>query len=501
MNGEIYNYVELRRELADYPFRSRTDTEVMLAAYLRWGDKCLHRFVGMFAFLIWDARTQSLFAGRDRFGVKPLYYHVDCQGTVRLASEIKALHGSGVAREPDQASWACYLAHGLYDHSDRTFWKDIKALPAGHTFTWCAGQTKLNRWYDPGAENGQELTGSARDAEQEYRTLLEDSVRLRFRSDVPVGVCLSGGLDSSTLLGLIHKAQGVDSTVTAYTFVTGDAAYDELPWVQQMLSGTKHALEVCRLDAQDVPALASEIQHQQDEPFGGVPTLAYATLFKRARAGGTIVLLDGQGMDEQWCGYDYYENTSSARAIVQGCKDSPVRPNCLRPEFRALTPEPVFERPFGDDLRNLQYRDIRHTKIPRALRFNDRVSMAASVELREPVLDHRLVEFALRQPAEYKITGGTRKWLLRRIARTLAPDGVTQQPKRAMQTPQREWLRGPLRPWAESMIATAMAHWGGCWFDVRRMWSEWDAFVGGSADNSFYVWQWISLGMISGDAS
>ena len=500
LNGEIYNYLELRAQLNHYSYRSSTDTEVILAAYERWGTACLDKFIGMFALLLWDERRQLLFAARDRFGVKPLYYHVQPDGTLLAASEIKALFAAGVPATPDAATWAAYLALGLYDHSERTFWEGIQCLPPGHFCLWQRGETRLTCWYDLAERVGKEEDNRPVDqVEEEYQTLLEESVRLRFRADVPVGINLSGGLDSSTLLGLVQTLQGPESDVRAFTFITGDSKYDELPWVEQMLAQTRHPLTVCRLEPDDVPALATSVQSHQDEPFGGLPTLAYARLFEQARAAGVVVLLDGQGMDEQWAGYDYYAGVANgtAPATVQGTKDRPVRPECLTPEFRALAGGSELPRPFTDALRNSQYRDARYTKIPRALRFNDRVSMRASIELRDPFLDHRLFELALRQPSDRKIVNGTRKWLLRRMTSKMLPQGVVEAPKRALQTPQREWLRGPLRTWAEEQIEQAIDAWGGAWLQANGVRSTWRSYLDGASDNSFYVWQWISAGMMS----
>jgi len=499
LNGEIYNYLELREELSEYPFQSRSDTEVILAAYERWGEDCLSHFIGMFAFLIWDSRARRLFAARDRFGVKPLYYHVQPDGTLLVASEIKALHAAGVAAAPDAATWATYLAYGVYEHSESTFWQDVRSVPAGHRLVWQDGRTRICCWYNlvdrVEPEPDRRPVGQVQD---EYLDLLTESVRLRFRADVPVGINLSGGLDSSTLLGLVHRVQGTDSEVKAFTFTTGDPRYDETPWVEQMLAKTRHRWVECRLTAEDVPALARAVQRHQDEPFGGVPTLAYARLFEEARAEATIVLLDGQGLDEQWAGYDYYQSASNGSAgLVQGTRQRTVRPECLVPEFGSLATEFTPAGPFTDRVRNLQYRDIRYTKIPRALRFNDRVSMRASTELREPFLDHRLVELALRQPVERKIVNGTGKWLLRQVVRGMLPAAVSEAPKRPVQTPQREWLRGPLREWAAGCIEEALDARGGEWLDRRAVRAAWREYCQGRGDNSFYVWQWISLGMMA----
>lgn len=497
-NGEIYNYLELRKELSDYPFQSRTDTEVVLAAYDRWGEACLERFVGMFAFVIWDAHNRRLFAGRDRFGVKPLYYHLRADGDLAIASELRAFRTLGVATEPDPVSWSTYLTSGKHEYSPRTFWLGVQTLPAGHKLTWREGSTKISRWYDLATAVGDQLDArSDAEVESEYIALLEESVQLRFRSDVPVGINLSGGIDSSILLGLVHRIQQPESEVSVFTFITDDARYDELPWVQQMLARTRHPLVTCKLNAEMVPELAKSVQSHQDEPFGGIPTLAYARIFEEARARGIVVLLDGQGMDEQWAGYDYYRNSNGSRAesLVQGTVTSPTRPDCLKPDFASLAERFESPRPFPDTLRNLQYRDARFTKIPRALRFNDRVSMRSSTELREPFLDHRLFELALRQPSRRKIQGDTGKWMLRRMAARLAPKDLIESPKRPLQTPQREWLRGPLAKWADERIRDATAVAGGEWLHEELTMKEWGSFRQGAGDNSFFIWQWINLAL------
>jgi asparagine synthase (glutamine-hydrolysing) len=500
-NGEIYNYLELRAELeSEYQFRTRTDTEVLLAAYEKWGARCLEKLIGMFAFVIWDEHSQTAFAARDRFGVKPFYYHQKPDGTLLVASEIKTLHAAGVRREPNAGAWATYLTYGLCNHTDETFWENIEALPPGHALTWRSGDLKIERWYDLAEKVDFDFDARSEAAvKEEYFELLKESVNLRFRADVPVGINLSGGVDSSTLLGLVHAVQGADSNVKVFTFTTGDENYDELPWVSEMLAQTNHPLTVCQLNAEEVPRLAADVQRFQDEPFGGIPTLAYAKLFERARAEGVIVLLDGNGLDEQWAGYDYYRHALGGAvvvpSIVQGANSKPVRPDCLQPEFRALAT--AFEMPemFPDKMRNLQYRDVRYSKIPRAMRFNDRVSMRSSTELREPFLDHRLFELAFRQPAERKISNGTHKYLLRQITRQLLPEKISGAPKRPLQTPQREWLRGELREWAAAEINQALQSVGGVWLEKQSVQKAWAEYCEGASDNSFYVWQWINLSL------
>jgi asparagine synthase (glutamine-hydrolysing) len=503
-NGEIYNYRELRLELeSSFPFHTQTDTEVLLAAYARWGADCLHHLVGMFAFAIWDEHKQTLFAARDRFGVKPLFIHVTADGQLLLASEIKALHAAGVTRRPDQITWATYLSAGMYDHSARTFWEDIEQLPAGNCLTWSPGRThRIHTWYDAAAEALRCGIDSRSDDEagEELLALLDESVRLRLRSDVPVGVSLSGGLDSSLLLALIHRTQTPEADIKTFTFICGDADYDETPWVEQVLARTGHPSRFCRLRIEDVPALAARVQFYQDEPFGGLPILGLARVHERARDEGVTVLLDGNGIDEGWAGYDYYARAArvdTGTGPLQGTQSLPTRTDCLRPEFAALGEPFLSPTPFGNPLRDLQYRDVRYAKIPRCMRFADRVSMMFSRELREPFLDHRIIELGLRQPLERKIRDGQSKWLPRRVAENLLPEAVRRSPKRALQTPQREWLRGALVPWADDFIEAGLARWGCDWFDADAVRAAWGDYRRTKSDNSFPVWQWLTVGLMS----
>ncbi len=498
LNGEIYNYRELRNELSNYSFHTATDTEVLLAALERWGPACSDKLIGMFAFLVWDAKERRLHAVRDRFGVKPLFYSRQSDGGLLLASEIKALWRAGVPRQPDQQTWANYLVYGSYGY-ENTFWKNVHSLPAGYSLVWDQTGLSIGPWYDLAKRVTASGEDSRSDGEalEDYRTLLENSLALRFRSDVPVGVCLSGGLDSSVLFAAIEQMDASTRRIPAFTFSTESAEYDELPWVARLLAGSRHQLITATLRPTDVPSLAAEVQSHHDQPFGGVPTLAYSQLFRKAADEGVTVLLDGQGMDEQWAGYDYYRNSAKDQ-IVQGVAGSPLRPRVLRPEFAALARPPEYPEPFPDQLRNLQLRDLTRTKLPRALRFNDHISMQASVELREPFLDHRLVEMALRQPRERKIRNGVQKWGLRELAAHMDRlGGNAATPKRPVQTPQTEWLRGPLARWGQQAVnGLVETEPERSWFDVVRLKREWDSFCDNGGDNSFFVWQWISAAML-----
>lgn len=493
-NGEIYNYIELRDELAgQYPFTTQSDTEVLIAAWTIWGKEMLHKLNGMFALAIWDNETKALFAARDRFGVKPFHYAFH-NGSFYFASEIKAIHAAGLAAGPDEKVWASYLAYGSYGNPDETFWKNVKQLPGGYWLGLKDGEMKIAQWYDFVAETAKQPQDlSYEDSKKHYIGLLKDSIALRFRADVPVGFNISGGLDSSVLLAMVNDFAGGHSNINAYTFYTGNPDYDELPWVEMMIAHTENPLRKVLLQSGEIPSLAEKISFHEDEPYGGIPTLAYAKLFAEARKDNVIVLLDGQGMDEQWAGYDYY--VKSDDSTIQGVTGSPYKIEVLSPEFIQLAEKPNYPKPFGNDMQNKQYRDLFYTKIPRALRFNDRVSMASGTELREPFLDYRLVEFAFSRPADFKIRDGVAKWLLRDIASEYLSDALVFAPKRPLQTPQREWLATDLKPFVDICLAKIGKSPASAWFGREQLEKAWQEYQDGDQSSSFHIWQWVSVAM------
>jgi asparagine synthase (glutamine-hydrolysing) len=486
-NGEIYNYLELKQKLRfDFEFKTNSDTEVLLAAFMKWGKDCLAELNGMFAFIIWDKKDQSLFAARDRFGVKPLYLS-QLEDSLILSSEIRPHWQIGIPKVPNSDVWYSYLTKGQYGMPDETFWKGIHQIPGGHYLTFKNGDIEIRSWYDFVARSMALMNHQENDEEAYILDLLKDSVQLRFRADVPVGFNLSGGLDSSTLLALVSDAYPDEKKIEAFTFFTGDERYDELPWVRQMLVGKPYPLNTCKLEVSDIPHLTQKIASVQDEPFGGIPTLAYAKVFEEARKKGILVLLDGQGSDEAWAGYDYYlKNTTS---LIQGTNTSPVRPEALTNSLKSMGSREI-PMPFSDELLNKQFRDIFYTKIPRALRFNDRVSMVFSTELREPFLDYRLVEYVFSRSRDFKIKDGQQKWLLRKIAAKYLGDDIALAPKRPLQTPQREWLGGPLASWVEEKIEFLKANID--WFDPESLDVIWKEYKNGNQENSFYIWQWVN---------
>ena len=490
-NGEIYNYIELRKKLkSSYKFQTSSDTEVLLAAFIFWGKDCLKHLNGMFSFAIYDKKSKSLFAARDRFGVKPFFYHKS-NSSFYFSSEIKAIHAAGIKKKPNEEIWASYFVYGSYGMPDETFWEEIHQLPGGHYLELKNRTLSITKWYvfEEEVKKFDEKI-PFNDVKEKYAALLKNSIELRFRADVSVGFNISGGLDSSTLLVFVNQMEGKEN-INAYTFYTGHKDYDELFWVKEMINTTQNPLNKVLLTVDHFTKEIDFLTHIQDEPCGGIPTIAYSKIFKEARKDNVIVLLDGQGMDEQWAGYDYYLKKNDQ--LIQGMKGSPFKKNVLSKELLSKAKKPSYPTPFENELLNKQYRDLFYTKIPRALRFNDRVSMAYSTELREPFLDYRLVEYAFAQPYEYKIKNGIQKFLLRELVSEFLDDSITNSPKRPLQTPQREWLGNELSDYVELKIKNLEASDFSSWFDINEMSNEWQKYKDGDNDSSFHIWQWISF--------
>lgn len=490
-NGEIYNYIEIKAALQNhFVFTTQSDTEVLLSAYIHWGKAFLDKLNGMFSIAIWDKKEQKLFMARDRFGVKPFYYYQNNTQLV-FASEIKTIWAAGIPKNKNNKVWANYLSYGTYGLPHETFWETIFQLPAGH-FAEISLNTTFKimpqKWYNFEDRIYAVPQIDSDSLKEQYSALLDDAIQLRFRADVPLGMNVSGGLDSSTLIALIHKNLPSKQKIEAFTFYCNNDNYDELPWVNDLLKDKPYHLNKVLLDVHSIPQLIEETSYYQDEPFGGFPTLAYSLLFKRAREKGIKVLLDGQGMDEAWAGYDYYHNNSNS--LIQGTSSSPVRPEVLDTNFNLLANKEVFPTPFSSKLQNLQFRDIFYTKIPRALRFNDRISMQYGTELREPFLDYRLVELAFAQPDSVKFDNGNTKWMLRQISQKLLGNNIALAPKRALQTPQREWIAKELNPYFSDKINQFSKL---DFVNESKVNQIWDEYNKGNQDNSFYIWQWVNL--------
>lgn len=498
-NGEIYNYRELRSELEarGRRFRSATDTEVVLAAYEEWGDRCVERFNGMWAFALWDGRAQRLFCSRDRFGVKPFYYRFD---GVRLsfASELKAFRADPQCRlEPNLRLVRDYVARDWFDHSDETFFEGIRKLPPAHSLVLDRSGLKLQRYWrlehrDPPAGDPVDLV----------RELFLDSVRLRLRSDVHVGTCLSGGIDSSAiacgvdhLLGTeVESARPVGDRQATFTVFFDIPGYDERPYARAVVDRTLAAPTWVSFDGDELVAQLPLIVEAHDEPFRSTSICAGWFVMRAAREAGVTVVLDGQGGDEVFAGYPAYyaaryadllakgragevarELTGHARAQGAGravaMLGRAVAPaglervlrtrrsgadTLLHPDLRRV-PETVerVESPYADRLRTLMTRILTVRGLPELLHAEDRNSMAHSLEARVPFLDYRLVELSFSLDGGRLLERGTTKAILRKALGDLLPPTVAARTdKLGFVTPEAHWLRGALGDLAADAFAS-----------------------------------------------
>jgi len=533
-NGEIYNYVELREELEakGYRFLSQSDTEVLLAAYDAWGTDCLVRLNGMFAFALWDDRRKRLFVARDRFGEKPFYYHFrPGRGIFLFGSEIKSLLvPKAIDAIPNNHAVHGFLALRELDRGAETFFQDILSLPPAHALLFSPDPECLSIWRYWDLDPGAEIRLASDDAYGErLLELLEDSVRIRLRSDVPVGSSLSGGLDSSTIVSLIarHLSGQRQETFSARFH---DARFDEGPYIQRVVESVGVQPHFVYPDPAKLPDELEALTWHQDEPFFGSSVYAQWCVMRLARESGVTVLLDGQGGDELLAGYHYFFG-SYYRGLLQdfrwgtflssiyrftrdrGYGSLPViffylLPSSVRPALRRLarpaadsaafarqwtaTPTKPVSR-FKDPLKAALYQTLTADVLPLLLRYADRNSMAFSREVRLPLLDHRLVEFLFSIPSDQKIRGGETKVVLRNAIRGVVPEAIrTRTDKLGFAPPQAVWLRGPLRSWAEDVFHSS-AFRQRPWIENKTVEHVWHRFLTGQSQWDTIVWRWLSL--------
>lgn len=469
-NGEIYNYIELRGELetAGIRFYTKSDTEVLLNAYKIWGTNCFNRFNGMWACCIMDFNRKKLVISRDRFGIKPLFYSFN-KDAIEFGSEIKQFFAAPLLKkEINENVIRDFLESAILDASDETFFKNIHRFPAGSfaEISWLdeIKEIKPVRFYDLGLEENRKIDYS--DAVQQFRTLFQSSIELRFRSDVPVGACLSGGLDSSSI---VSYAGFLGKKIHTYTVDNDDTSLSEYRYVESIMKKYPDLTSIRSYnDAKDLELIPTALSIQ-DEPIGQLGVNAQWRVMKLASEDGVKVLLDGQGGDEIFGGYRkfvffYLKELISSRKLGLAIKEASRF--LTQYEFKLFEKEGVRrylnmtrvdeflsektaskEKHFNigisgaSGFRQKSYEDIFYFSYPQLLRYEDRNSMAFSLESRVPFLDYRLVEFVYSLPTSFKIRNGYTKSLLRDSMKDILPDDVRlRKSKMGFATPEREWF-------------------------------------------------------------
>ena len=503
-NGCVYNFREIGAELRTLGVNLGThcDTEVVLAAYAKWGKDCLQKFNGMFAFAIWDTREKRLFAARDRLGIKPFYWTVDQNGAFIFGSEIKAIT-TGMRRpiEPDMNVVGEYLAFQM-GLDTRTMFKDIQQLAPGHFLDLEAdrsSQPKARRWWDLSfaTENSESLSTPA--AIEEARFLVEDAVRIRLVSDVSLGSHLSGGLDSSAVACLASRFLG--GQISTFTGRFDEPGFDELPWAEIAAKASCANQHIVTFSAAEFRDEIASIIHHLDEPAAG-PGVFPQFLLSRLAAKHVKVVLGGQGGDEVFGGYARYLVVYLEECLKGAIFDNSTNPGYVAtlssivpnlktleqyvPMLRSFLQEGLFDEPAAryfrlmnrsigiremledqalvDDERNFEhFRNVYErvdaastlnrmlafdlqTHIPALLQVEDRTSMAAGLESRVPLLDHRIIEFMGSTAPTTKLPGGRLKHILREAVRPFVPNSIVDRTdKLGFPVPLGTWLSGELR--------------------------------------------------------
>lgn len=541
-DGELYNARELRAELAErgHRFFSQADTEVILAAYAEWGPECLHRFNGSWAFVLVDRQERRVFAARDRFGMKPLYTWRSPEGFLALASEIKAFTvlPGWTARLNGQRAYD-FLAWGMRDHTEETLFAGVRQLRGGEAFeaSWeaLASDLPVYRWY---VLQPRPFAGSFAEAVDAFRDLLQDALRLRLRADVPVGACLSGGLDSSSIVCVADDLTEGLGRQRIFSAVSDVPRYDEREYLDEVLHSRRleaHLVTPSH-DAlfEDLAALA----WHQDEPFNSTSVYAQWLVFKLAAEHGVRVMLDGQGADEQLAGYHGFFGARFAqllrtlrwRSLFREIRESerlhgygPM--SALRKMATVLLPGPMQDLmhrlegasaaapdwlnlsvlgaraldpveahgPRPRTIQELSIAQLTATHLPMALHWEDRNAMAHGVAVRVPYLDHRLVEFALGLPDAYKLSEGVTKRVQREAMTGILPERVRlRMDKMGFVTPEEVWLRERAPERFRAAVSDAVAASHGILADSARAMVE--ETIAGRAIFTFAPWRLISFG-------
>jgi asparagine synthase (glutamine-hydrolysing) len=546
-NGEIYNFREVRTELEalGHAFLSHSDTEVILAGWRQWGPACLERFNGMFAFALYDAAEDCLFLARDRLGVKPLHFAELPDGALIFASELKGLLAHPLLRrEPDPRAIEDYLALG-YVPDDAAFVAGVRKLPAGHYLLVRRGRPvpRPTRWWDVDFTRPSRARES--DLEEEMLHRLRQAVRSRMVADVPLGAFLSGGVDSSAVVALMAEASRAAVETCSIGF--DEADHDETRYAAMVAErfATRHRT---RKVAADDFGLIDTLVEAFDEPFADASALGTYRVSQLACE--TVkVALSGDGADEAMAGYRRYrffaaeervrgllpegtrglftrlgnaypkldwapqflraktsllalgKSSGEAYADAVSATSSRVRSSIYSRHFEEALQghraeqryvEAMRDAPADDPLSRAQYADLKIWLPGDILTKVDRTSMAVSLEAREPLLDHRLVEFAARLPARMRLRGGSGKWLMKKALGRYLPDEVLHRRKMGFVTPISAWFRGPLADTAAAVArSSAFAELG--WFDesaIARLAAE---HRSGRAEHGRLLWQLLML--------
>ncbi|AUR53030.1 asparagine synthase (glutamine-hydrolyzing) [Aquella oligotrophica] len=547
-NGEVYNFIELRKELENfgYTFSSQSDTEVILSAYKQWGVACLHKFNGMFAIIIYDKLNNKVFIARDRFGIKPLYYYIDDNG-IFFASEIKQF--------TELASWNPHLNHqiahdflvyGLSDHSSETMFCEVRQLRGGEATTiklnkfFGQSDLKISRWYNFDVRENPNI--NYREACKQFQEKFIDAVKLRLRADVKVGSCLSGGLDSSSIVSVMARLlaeQKALSLLNTFSACSKHKEFDEKEYIDVVVKDSRVNAFYCYPDLDKLFELNETVTWHQDEPFGSTSIFAQWSVFELAKEQQTTVILDGQGADEQLAGYQglYFQiyfnellksgqlikyanelynfrklhNINTIKTILKSILalfppqikqlvgkllgKGIYTNNWLNSKFLIFSStNPYIKNGLNNcNVKETLYSQIMYNNLSMLLHWEDRDSMAHSIESRVPFLDYRLVEFLFSLPSNYKIKGGVTKRILRDGLQGILPDKIrNRMSKLGFATPEEIWVKQNSGLFKDKLIEAIDS----CpyIFNKTKVMATFEDIIANKRPFDFWLWRVISFG-------
>lgn len=545
-NGEVYNHLEIRKELEEigYNFISNSDTEIIITAYKEWGTKCLHKFNGMFAFIIYDKTTHQVFVARDRFGVKPLYYYVDDKG-IYFASEIKQLTvlNSWQPKLNHQIAHD-FLVYGLSDHTSQTMFLEVCQLRGGEFTLININNIKnkdsfnITKWYKlPITINSISYPTACK----KFEEIFYSSVNLRLRSDVKIGSCLSGGLDSSAIVSVMAEILAKSSSnelLNTFSACSIHKEFDEKEYIDEVVQHTNATPFYCYPTLDDLMKKNDLLTWHQDEPFGSTSIFAQWSVFELAKQQNTTVMLDGQGADEQLAGYQglyfqiYLNELLHKGQLVNFCHEIiafkklhniniistiaksfiSLLPKHIKQQIGKILGRPSYNtnwlnhdfikynniNPFisggmnNSSVEDTLYAQIMNNNLSMLLHWEDRDSMAHSIESRVPFLDYRLVEFIFRLPTSYKINLGITKRILRDgLSKAMPPKITNRMSKLGFATPEEIWIKQNHQFFRQRLIENLEI----CpdIFDKTHVLQIFDEIISGKQAFNFWIWRIISF--------
>lgn len=539
-NGEVYNYREIRDELKTlgHVFHSQSDTEVILVAWAQWGQQALSRFNGMFAFVIFDPRVQEIYAVRDRFGVKPVYWYHDAQyfGIASEPKQFKTIPSFKADINKDIAYQ--YLAYGRLDYDTHTFYQNIQQIRGGELLRYAIGKDakpQIQKWYELPLH--RRWQGSDKQAIERFRELFFESVKLRLRSDVTVGSCLSGGLDSSAIVCTMAEILAKEPShhgIKTITACFDNKKYDEWEYAKAVIDKTQATAHQVFPSFENLQEELSKLMWHMDEPFGSTSQYSQWAVFKGAAQAGLKVMLDGQGSDEQLAGYNsnelplyaglmrsmkwgqLYKELQSYKQLSGQFPKSQVLGAALRtyPFLKAVLPkhlrgagrakpihwireahEDAYQLPLPLKLQDTLVQQTLFTSLPVLLRYEDRNSMAWSIESRVPFMDYRFVEFNMSLPEHLIFPNGTRKYILREAMRPIFPQKIYERKdKMGFVTPEEVWLKGQGKDWLFDCSEKSISHLPEL-FDKTSVYKALDGMLSDKVKFDFSYWRMACMGL------